>query len=53
MTIYEGDTATMALVEDIAKYYADDVPSQATLQQELQLWQANGNVLKRVIFQVG
>ena len=38
----------MALVEGIAKYYADDLPSPATLQHGI----ADGNVSKTVIFQV-
>ncbi len=29
---------TMVLVEDITKYYEDDLPSPTTLQQELHIW---------------
>ena len=47
LTIYESDAATMAPVEDIAKYYADDLPSPATLQQELQLWHSRWKCVEK------
>ena len=47
MTNYESDTATMALVEDNAKYYADDLPSSATLQQELHVWQSKWKCVEK------
>ena len=48
MTNCESDTATMALVEDIAKYYADDLPSPATLQQELHIWHSKWKCVEKL-----
>ena len=47
MTNYESDTATMALVEDIAKYYVDDLTIPATLQQELHVWQSKWKLVEK------
>ena len=43
----ESDTATMALVENIAIYYADDLPSPATQQQELLLWHSRWKCVEK------